>query len=364
MTDQVSEHANDKILLNMVSVSPHLHDTSSVGNVMWNVVIALMPALVVAVYFFGVNALLLTIYGILAAVITEAVILYLRKKPIVINDGSAVITGILVSFNVHSGVPWWIPVAGSVFAIAIGKHAFGGLGHNIVNPALIGRAFLTASWPEHLFGNWVRTSHGSINGMASGGFGTLPEQITSATPLGVASVLRDPIFIETHGDKATDIFSRLTDYPTLINQFNGNVGGCLGEVSAVALLLGALYLLLKNIIEWRIPFFYIATVFVLTYIFGGLNGIFSASFNVPIFHILAGGLLLGAFFMATDLVTSPITKKGRVIFAVGCGVITVTIRLAGGYPEGVCYSILIMNLFVPLIDKYTFPKPFGARKQV
>ena len=354
----VSDNATDKIQMNIVSVSPHLHDSSSVKSVMWNVVIALMPALVAAVYYFGINVLLLTIYGVVAAMITEAVILYFRKKPIVINDGSAVITGMLVSFNVHAAVPWWIPVIGSVFAVAIGKHTFGGLGNNIVNPALLGRAFLTASWPEHLLGKWVSTGSGSYNGMMTVG---LSEQVTSATPLAVAKMLRDPVFLESHSHEATEIFSRLTDYPALLNLFHGNVAGCFGEVSTIALLLGALFLLYKNVIEWRIPFFCIATVFIITYIFGGLNGIFSASFNVPIFHILSGGLILGAFFMATDPVTSPITKKGRIIFAIGCGVLAATIRLWGGYPEGVSYSILIMNLFVPLIDKYTYPKPFGAR---
>jgi electron transport complex protein RnfD len=332
---------------------------------MWNVVLALMPALIAGCLFFGPKALFLTIYGVVAAVVTEALILWWRKKPIAVTDGSAVITGMLVSFNIHANCPWWIPVVGSVFAIAIGKHAFGGLGHNIMNPALLGRAFLAASWPVHMLNNWPSTRFHTINGMTVNLREDLPEQISEATPLRVAEILRNPDFAESLGERGTDIardiFSNLTDFPTQMNLFWGNVSGCIGEVSAFALLLGAFFLLWKNIIEWRIPCFYIGTVFVLTYIFGGLNGPFTASINVPMFHILSGGLILGAFYMATDMVTSPITKRGRIIFAIGCGIIAVTIRLVGGYPEGVSYSILIMNLFVPLIDKYTMPKPFGSR---
>jgi electron transport complex protein RnfD len=348
----------DKAII--VSISPHIHDETNVNNIMWKVVVALMPALLAGIYYFGLNALLLSLYGIFAAVATEYLMLLIRKKPIrMMWDGSAVITGLLVSFNVHSGVPWWIPVIGSIFAIAIGKHCFGGLGHNIVNPALLGRAFLVLSWPTYMTSNWVRTSMDSMNGMTKIVTETLPDMITSATPLGLAKMLReDPELIRAIGENPADLFSRLTaEYSTLFNLFWGNIGGCIGEVSAAAILLGGLYLLWKNIIEWRIPFFYIATVFVLTWIFGQGE---RASIMVPFFHILSGGLMLGAFFMATDMVTSPITKKGRIIFAIGCGVLTAVIRLYGGFPEGVCFSILIMNLLVPLIDKYTFPKPFGS----
>jgi electron transport complex protein RnfD len=157
--------------------------------------------------------------------------------------------------------------------------------------------------------------------------------------------------------------NQLASMDTIQNLFWGNIGGCLGEISAAALLIGAAFLAYKHIIEWRIPVSYIATVFVLTYIFGGINGLFSASLLLPVFHIFAGGLILGAFFMATDMVTSPVTKRGRVIFGIGCGVLTVVIRLVGGYPEGVSYSILFMNMFVPLIDRYTVPKPFGEVKK-
>lgn len=348
----------------IVSSSPHLHDRSSVSYVMWNVVIALLPALIAGVIFFGFKALSLTIYCVIAAVLTEALIQKLRNKEITIKDGSAVVTGMLLAFCLNAGSPWWLGVIGAIFAVAIGKQAFGGLGHNIVNPALLGRAFLLASWPTLVTSGWISTKFGQTSGL---NLANIPQQaqtlVTSATPLGVAKMLRNPDVVATIGiDNAKNIFTQLTDYSTLMNLFWGNIGGCLGEVSTFALLIGALYLLCLHIIEWRIPVFYIGTVFVLTYIFGGLNGAFSASMALPLFHILAGGLILGAFFMATDLVTSPVTKKGRIIFAVGAGILCTVIRLIGGFPEGCCYSILIMNLFVPLIDRWTMPKAFGEVK--
>ncbi len=345
-----------------ISPAPQLKQKVSVKSIMWQVVAALIPALIAAVVFFGIRALLLTLYGIAAAVFTEAIIQKWRKVPITISDGSAVVTGMLVAYNINAGAPWWIPVVGAVFAIAVGKQVFGGLGYNIFNPALLGRAFLMASWPTLMTSGWVKTTYNSINGMD---LSTLPSKIpaviTSATPLGVAKALRDTT--QVSHDMANIVINKLADFHTLRNLFWGNVGGVLGEVSAAALLLGAAYLAMKRIIEWRIPTFYIGTVFVLTYIFGGVNGLFSASIFLPLFHILSGGLILGAFFMATDMVTSPVTKKGRIIFGIGLGILTVTIRLVGGYPEGVSYSILLMNIIVPLLDRYSLPKFFGEVKK-
>ena len=345
-----------------ISPAPQLKQKVSVRSIMWQVVAALTPALIAAVIFFGIRALLLTLYGVLAAVITEALIQKWRKVPVTISDGSAVITGMLVAFNINAGAPWWIPVVGAIFAIAVGKQVFGGLGYNIFNPALLGRAFLMASWPTLMTSGWVKTTYKSINGLNLSSLpSNLPHVITSATPLGVAKALRDTT--QVSHDTANIVMNKLADFHTLQNLFWGNVGGVLGEVSAAALLLGAAYLAMKRIIEWRIPTFYIGTVFVLTYIFGGINGLFSASILLPLFHILSGGLILGAFFMATDMVTSPVTKKGRIIFGIGLGIITVTIRLAGGYPEGVSYSILLMNIVVPLLDRYSLPKFFGEAKK-
>ncbi len=348
-----------------VSAAPHIKQKISVPSVMWRVVLALIPALLASIYFFGIRALILTLYSVSAAVITEALIQKFRRVPITITDGSAVVTGILIAFNINSAVPWWIPVAGSIFAIAVAKQLFGGLGYNIFNPALLGRAFLVASWPTLMTAGWKPTSpllnfiSSSINGLKNLP-ANMPEVITSATPLGVAKALRDST--QVSHDLAEVVMNKLANIETIGSLFWGNTGGCIGEVSAFALLLGAAYLAYKHIIEWRIPVSYITTVFVLTYIFGGINGLFSASILLPIFHIFAGGIIIGAFFMATDMVTSPVTKRGRVIFGMGCGILTVIIRLVGGYPEGVSYSILLMNISVPLIDRYTIPKPFGEVK--
>ncbi len=347
-----------------VSAAPHIKQRISVSSVMWQVVIALSPALLASIYFFGIRTLLLTLYAVIAAIITEALIQKLRKIPISVTDGSAVVTGILLAFNLNVESPWWLPVVGSVFAIAIGKQVFGGLGHNPMNPALLARAFLVASWPTLTTAGWTATRLKSFSGIANIEGLSVKAQtlITSATPLGVAKQIRDVAYL---GTAETDvIMNKLADFGTIQNLFWGNTGGVIGEVSAAALLLGAAYLAYKHIIEWRIPVFYIGTVFVLTFIFGGVNGLFSASIMLPVFHIFAGGLILGAFFMATDMVSSPVTKKGRIYFGIGCGILTVVIRLVGGYPEGVSYSILLMNLAVPLLDKYTIPKPFGELKKI
>ncbi len=352
-----------------VSPAPHLHDRTSIPSVMWNVVIALIPALVFTVYYFGLRSLWLTLLGVVSAVATEALIQWFRKVPITVTDGSAVLTGMLLSYNISAGSPWWLPVVGSVFAIAIGKQVFGGLGNNPVNPALLGRAFLLASWPSLMTGScWVKTSKSAVmsginlDAIASNLQTVAPKVhnlVTGATPLKVAQLIRDPNIYPEFSQK---IFNGLIDLGTLKNLFWGNVGGCIGEISVFALLLGAVYLLWRKIIEWRIPFFYLLTVFVLTFFFGGIKGS-GYSLTLPFFHLFAGGLMLGAFFMATDYTTTPMTKPGRIIYAVGCGVLTVIIRLVGGYPEGVSYSILFMNVMTPLIDMLTMPKAFGKVKK-
>lgn len=346
-----------------VSAAPHVKQKISVSSVMWQVVMALVPALAVAVYFFGIQALMLSLYGVTAAVVTEGLIQKFRGVAVTVKDGSAVLTGLLVSFNINVAAPWWIPVVGAIFAIAIGKQVFGGLGFNVFNPALLARAFLVASWPTLMTSGWIPTNMNSLSGITNFADLSIKAQdlITSATPLGVAKTIRNIDFL---GASDTSIvMNKLAEIATLKNLFWGNVGGVIGEVSVAALLIGAAFLAYKHIIEWRIPVSYISTVFVLTYIFGGVDGLFSASLLLPVFHVFAGGLMLGAFFMATDMVTSPVTKKGRIIFGIGCGLITVVIRLVGGYPEGVSYSILLMNIFVPLIDRFSIPKAFGEVKK-
>ncbi|UCE18716.1 MAG: RnfABCDGE type electron transport complex subunit D [Gemmatimonadota bacterium] len=347
---KVEEDVEAKPGLLFVSASPHIRDDVSVPRIMYSVVIALLPALIGAVYFFGARALWLILIAVVTSVVAEALMQKVMHRPITVSDGSAIITGMLLSFNLPGGVPMWMPIVGSVFAIAIGKMVFGGLGYNPLNPALLGRAFLLASWPAHMTTDWTPTITGTMTGF---------DTVTKATPLGVLQeahrILADPAATVEKMAQAKEAIEHLST--TYGNLFWGNVSGCIGETSVILLLLGAGYLLYKKFIDWRIPLFYIATVALLTWILGGTGGAFSGD---PLFHILAGGLILGAFFMATDMVTTPVTVKGRYIFGLGCGVLTVVIRLWGGYPEGVSYSILFMNAFTPLIDRWTKPRRFGA----
>ncbi len=338
-----------------VSSSPHITDKDSIPKIMFGVVISLVPATIGSIYFFGIRAGWIILLAIIAAVVTEAGLQKLMKKPITVKDGSAIVTGILLAFNVPPEVPWWLPVIGSAFAIAIGKVPFGGLGYNPLNPALLGRAFLLASWPTHMTIFQTPPRDGTLSGI---------DLITSATPLNVFKQQKDIITnfaddpaVTEKVKTAQEAISQLCD--SYGNLFWGKIGGCIGETSVLLLLIGAVYLIYKRYIGLRIPLSYIGTVAILSWFFGGTEGIFSGD---PIFHILAGGLMLGAFYMATDMVTSPVTSSGRYIFGVGCGAITVLIRLVGGYPEGVSYSILLMNLTVPLIDRYTKPKTFGKVK--
>jgi electron transport complex protein RnfD len=333
-----------------ITPSPHIRDGMDIKRVMYAVVVALIPAAAGSVYFFGVRALVIIVLASAAAIAAEAACQKLMRRKVTIADGSALVTGILLAFNVPPGVPYWLPVVGSVFAIAVAKIPFGGLGYNPLNPALAGRAFLLASWPVYMTAAWTDPSRGSLSGISA---------ITTATPLGVYKYARgllvNPSAAADEISRANAYLAELYSGPSIRNLFFGNVGGCIGETSALLLLIGAAYLLIRGIICWRIPLSYIGTVALMTWIFGG-RGAFAGN---PLFHAVSGGLMLGAFFMATDMVTSPITAKGKLIFGVGCGIVTSIIRLWGGYPEGVSYSILIMNITVPLIDRYTRPRKLG-----
>mgnify|MGYP001038304347 CR=1 FL=1 len=344
----------------LISASPHVRQDTSVEKVMYGVVVALAPALIGSVFLYGLRALLLVLLSCLAALITEAGIQKARGVPVTVGDGSALVTGILLAFNVPPGVPWWLPVLGSAFAIAIGKQVFGGLGYNPLNPALLGRAFLLASWPVHMTTTWLPSSGGTLSGMSLRGV----DVVTQATPLAlmkkVHEIIADPASTTHQIVQAREVLTDLGSAETIANLFTGQIGGCIGETSAILLLIGAAYLMFKHYIEWRIPGTYIATVALLTWVFGGPDGLFTGN---ALFHILAGGLILGAFYMATDMVTSPVSPKGMIIFGVGCGVLTSIIRLIGGYPEGVSYSILLMNVATPLIDRHTRPKIFGEEKR-
>lgn len=301
-----------------LSSSPHIRSNETVKGIMRDVIIALIPAALAGIYFFKFRAALVMITAIVSAVFSEWLWQKLTKRQITINDLSAVVTGILISFNVPVSIPLWMVAIGSAFAIIVVKQFFGGIGENIVNPALAGRAFLLSSWPSAMT-NWT------IDGA------------TSATPLAILKGAEGSL-------------------PSLMNVFVGHVGGCIGETSALALLIGLAYLLYRRVISYHIPVFYVGTVFILTTVIGR-NGFMTGN---GLYEIFAGGLMLGAIFMATDYTTCPMTKKGQVVFAIGCGVLTSVIRIfSGAYPEGVSYSILIMNLFVPLIDKYVIPTKFG-----
>jgi electron transport complex protein RnfD len=293
---------------------------------MLDVIIALIPAVIAGTIIFGIRALALCSICVIAAVFSEWLWCKILKKQSSIGDYSAAVTGLLLALNLPVTMPFWMAIIGCVFAIIIVKQFFGGIGHNFMNPALAARAFLLTSWAQAMT-TWTAPFSA--------------DAVSSATPL---SLIKEGV---TEG------------LPSYMDMFLGNTGGCIGEVSAVAILIGAAYLLAKGVINLRIPASYILTTAVITFIFGK-DGWFTGD---ALMHVLSGGLLLGAFFMATDYVTTPYTKSGQIIFGIGCGVITAVIRLYGGYPEGVSYSILLMNVAAPLIDKVTVPKRFGQIKE-
>jgi Na+-translocating ferredoxin:NAD+ oxidoreductase subunit D len=336
----------------IVSAAPHLKDTTSIPRIMWSVVISLVPALAGAVYFFGWPALTVTCLSVASAVLAEAVMQKLQAKEFTINDGSAVVTGMLLAFNLPPLVPFWMPVLGAAFAMVVGKHVFGGLGHNPLNPALLGRAFLAISWPAQMAAGWAVPRGGTLPGTET--MGSVPPLAvwqSAFKSLAIPSMVTDQLVA------AEQALSQLSDVRTYADLFIGRVGGCLGETSVLLLLAGALFLLYKKYIEWRLPLTYISTVGVLAWAWGGPSGAWFK--GDPLFHVLAGGLFLGAFFMATDPVTSPLTNKGKVVFGLGCGILTMFIRLKGNYMDSICFAVLFMNLLAPIIDRYTKPGKFG-----
>lgn len=317
----------------IVSSSPHVRSNEDTSYIMKQVIIALLPAALAGIYFFRLSAINVMFWCILGSVGFEWLYQKLSKKESTIDDFSAVVTGLLLAFNVPASLPWWMCLAGAAFAIIVVKMVFGGIGNNFVNPALAARAFLLASFPVAMTA-WTKTG---VNWVSSGNI----DAVTTATPL---SFLKSgPQGIQTLTDSGTGLF----------DMFIGNIGGTIGETSAILLILGGLYLMYKGIINYVIPVFYIGTVAVLMFILGGFNVEFA------MYQMVAGGVMLGAFFMLTDYTTSPMTKKGQIIYAIIAGVITTVIRLYGGYPEGVSYSILFVNVMTPLIDKYTKTKVFG-----
>jgi len=324
----------------IVSASPHVHSDRTSKKLMYDVVIALIPAFLVSLYVFGIGAFIVTAVAVISCLLFEYLIQkYLMKTNVTIGDGSALITGILLAFNLPSGLPIWMIIVGSLVAIGVAKLSFGGLGFNIFNPALVGRVFLLVSFPVQMT-MWPTAVENNT---------TIADAVTGATPLGV---IKEGLMF---GETMTNISANL---PSNLEMFLGFSGGSIGEMSALALLLGGIYLIVRKVITWHIPVTMLVTMAAMTGIFWVID---PESYASPLIHILSGGALLGAFFMATDLVTSPMTKKGMIIFAIGIAVITVVIRLFGAYPEGVSFGIIIMNAFVPLINTYFKPRRFGSK---
>ncbi len=350
-----------------LAVSPHVGSSQSTKKIMWDVVIALVPALIAAFWFFGPGVLVIVGASVITAVLTEWLCLKFMKRPVSFAfDGSAVVTGMLLAYNVPPGVPWWLPVIGSAFAIAVAKQAFGGLGHNIVNPALLGRAFLVASFPVLMTAGWtapMEWQDGQRLDVQACGVSTAAlsesnelDAFTGATPL---NALKQTFGWEDDASRGEEVRTMLYSKESIKNLFTGRIGGCVGETSALMLILGALYLIIRGVLELRLPLSYLGSVAFFAWLFGG-QGWLDGN---PLFHLFAGGVILGGFFMITDMVTTPVTKKGRVIFGIGAGLLTMVIRRWGGYPEGCSYSILLMNLATPLIDRYTRPRSFGEVKK-
>ena len=335
----MTDYKNLKLI---ASSSPHIRSNEDTRSIMLDVIIALLPALAWSVYAFGWKALLLTAVSVVSCVFWEWAYRKLMKKSSMIGDLSAVVTGILLSFVCPVDLPWWAVIIGAFFSIVVVKQLYGGIGCNFINPALAGRAILLASYASVMAGNWVKVGEKALV------VGSNADIVTAATPMMLMKGV-DAAGWET-----------LTNTYTLGDMFIGRIGGSLGEVSSLMLLLGGIYLLLRKVISWQTPVAFIATVAVISLISApaGISGVEYMAYNV-----FGGGLMLGAIFMATDYATSPVTKLGQAIFGIGCGLITVFIRYFGSYPEGVCYSIMIMNCTTWLLDKYVRPTIYGALKK-
>lgn len=317
-----------------ISGSPHVHSTMSTKKIMWGVIIAMLPAFLVSVYFFGIDALVLTLVSVASCLFFEWVIQkYILKGNLsTLSDGSAVITGMLLAFNVPSSLPLWLIILGSLVAIGVGKMTFGGLGKNPFNPALVGRVFLFLSFPTDMaMSAWPKPSPLFGPGIA--------DAITGPTTL--------------------SLIKQGKELPAVTDMLVGNVGGSFGEISAIAILIGGIYMICRKIISWHIPVSFLGSAFIFALILHIIN---PAVYVAPIYHLLAGGMMLGAVFMATDMVTSPITHKGQIIFGCGCGILTIIFRCFGPMPEGVSFAILIMNGVTPLINKFVKTDKFGYKK--
>lgn len=355
MDNTGSKVPSDKIEKLVVSASPHIKGTESIADIMWRVSLALLPLTIHAVLNYGLPAIITLASSISGAVLSEFLIQKWQKKKTTISDGSAFLTGLLLALCLPPNIPWFMAFIGAVVAISIAKQIFGGLGDNVFNPALVGRAFIMACFPAAMT-TWglsaLSSGHATQTLFGFLQIPTLPnflhlDAVTSATPLEVLKHEGYEKLVSAYG-------GQMALYKSMF--FGNKFATGLGETSALLTILGGLYLIIKGYIKWQVPVVMIGTVGLLSWIFGGKT-LFTGD---PIFSMMAGGLLLGAFFMATDMVTTPITTRGKIVFAFGCGLITVLIRKIGGYPEGVCYSILLMNTVTPLLDRAFVPVKFGA----
>ena len=334
---------NDYKNLKLIATSnPHIRSSETTRSIMLDVIIAMVPALIWAVITFGVKALTLTVVSVLGCMFWEWLYRKLMKLPQSVGDLSAVVTGMLISFVSPVTTPYWMILIGDFFAIIVVKQLFGGIGKNFVNPALAGRAFLLGSYAGTMT-SWIDPAANKAPLMGAA------DVVTSATPLGM---------MKGSGADVAASFASLTERYSVMDMFLGKTGGSLGEVSALLLLIGGVYLIWRKVINWQTPVAYIATVAVLTFLFPKAG----SGIEWMLYSLFGGGLFLGAFFMATDYATSPVTKKGQLVFGIGCGLFTVFIRYFGSYNEGVCYSIMVMNCCTALIDKYTKPTRFGVVK--
>jgi len=334
MDAPVKEQPKEQLKL-IVSIGPHMHDTESTSKIMWTVSGALLPATLMSVYYFGLPAIMVILVCLVTSLLAEAGMQLLLKKPVTLSDGSAFLTGLLLALNLPANAPLYIPFVGSVVAIMIAKQLFGGLGYNIFNPALVGRAFVLVS-----FAKIMTTFVAPVSTFMA------LDAKTTATPLVLLKEEGMAKLLEIYHTKAA-LYQDL---------FLGNRAGSLGETSVIAILLGAAYLMMKRYITWHIPIPFIATVGILTWVFGGKDGLMTGD---PILHMMSGGLMLGAFFMATDYVTGPSVRSAQVVFGICAGALTTLIRLKGGYPEGVMFAILLMNCFAPLLDRGMRSRVFG-----
>lgn len=325
-----------------VSISPHVKSSESVEKIMWTVVACLLPPLLLSVFVFGVQVLFITAVSVVSCVVVEAVSQKALKRPVTIKDGSAVLTGLLMAYVIPPGVSPLLPILAAIFAIYIGKHLLGGIGYNFFNPALLGRAFLLASFPVAMTSAWLPP----LDGFAIfSHMGASIDAVSTATPLAVMKEQGMVAFTQMFGSG----FSLYGSF------FMGWRPGCIGETSSFLLVLGGAYLIYRGYITWHIPVSVLATIAILTWIFGG-EGYFGGD---PLLALLSGGAILGSIYMATDYVTSPSTKTAQIVYGVGIGTLTVLIRLKGGYPEGICYAILLMNPISTVLDGWFKPKRFA-----